>query len=207
MDQRPETGPKERQNYPKIARFDLDPGLKSNFVARARPLLERGAPVACWLRSSRRFDTLSGLTRRDLLALVACALAVGASASTTLAEEVRLAIKGYDPVSYFEQGKATPGLVAYELVWDEQRYRFSRPEHRDLFKANPTRYLPQFTNYCTMALARGLLKEANPEYWLINEGRLFLFSMAEGPSRFRSSPAENVDKAEANRVLLPATVR
>jgi hypothetical protein len=58
-----------------------------------------------------------------------------------------------------------------------------------------------------MALARGLLKEANPEYWLINEGRLFLFSMVEGPSRFRSSPAENVDKAEANRVLLPATSR
>jgi YHS domain-containing protein len=150
---------------------------------------------------------LSGLARRDLLALMSCALAVGASASTTLADEVRLAIKGYDPVSYFEQGKATPGLVAYEHVWDEHRYRFSRPEHRDLFKANPTRYLPQFTNYCTMALARGLLKEANPEYWLINEGRLFLFSMPEGPSRFRSSPAENIDKAEANRVLLPATSR
>jgi hypothetical protein len=118
---------------------------------------------------SLRAHAVDGLSRRNFTcALLSVCTAMGAGYfSTAPADDIRLAIRGYDPVAYFEQGKPTLGRPEIEYVWDEHRYRFSRPEHRELFKANPTRYLPQFTNYCTMALARGLLKEANPEYWLI----------------------------------------
>jgi hypothetical protein len=102
-------------------------------------------------------------------------------------EKVPLSIKGYDPVAYFTIGKPVPGLPEFEYEWDEHRYRFSRPEHRELFKANPVLYAPQFANFCAMALTRGEFHDANPEYWLISDGKLYIFGLAtdravpEGP--------------------------
>jgi len=117
-------------------------------------------------------------------------------------EKAPLAIKGYDPVAYFTVGKPVLGLPEFEHEWDEHRYRFSRAEHRELFKADPVRYAPQFTNYCAMALTRGELDEANPEWWSISDGKLYIFSKAAGPSRFQQDLAGNVAKANENRGLI-----
>jgi len=117
-------------------------------------------------------------------------------------EKVPLAIKGYDPVAYFTIGKPVPGLPQIEYEWDEHRYRFSRAEHRELFKADPVRYAPQFANFCAMALTRGELDEANPEWWLISDGKLYIFGKAMGPDRFRQALTENVVKANQNRPLI-----
>jgi hypothetical protein len=91
------------------------------------------------------------------------------------------------------------GLPEIEYEWDEHRYRFSRPEHRELFKADPVRYAPQFTNLCAMALTRGEIVEANPEYWLISEGKLYIFGKEAGPKLFAQDLARNVAKANRNR--------
>ena len=117
-------------------------------------------------------------------------------------EKVPLAIKGYDPVAYFTIGKPAPGLPEIEYEWDEHRYRFSRAEHRELFKADPVRYAPQFTNFCAMALTRGELDEANPEWWLISDGKLYIFGKAMGPERFQKDLAGNVAKANEKRALI-----
>src|SRR5207249_6427824 len=66
-------------------------------------------------------------------------------------------------------GKPARGLPEIEYEWDERRYRFSRAEHRELFKADPVRYAPQFANYCAMALSQGEIVEADPENWLVSE--------------------------------------
>ena len=118
-------------------------------------------------------------------------------------ESVPLAIKGYDPVAYFTVGSPVRGLPKIEYEWDEQRYRFSRPEHRELFRADPVRYAPQFANLCAMSLSRGAIVEANPEYWLISEGKLYIFGGAEGPKHFQQDLARNIAKANKNRALIP----
>ena len=117
-------------------------------------------------------------------------------------DKAPLGIGGYDPVAYFTDGKPTRGLpdIAYE--WDEHSYRFSRAEHRELFKADPVRYAPQFANYCAMALSRGEVHEANPEHWLISDGKLYIFTGPNGPDRFRRDLTENIDKATRNRALI-----
>jgi len=117
-------------------------------------------------------------------------------------EKVPLAIKGYDPVAYFTIGKPTPGLPEIEYEWDEHRYRFSRPEHRELFKADPTRYAPQFANFCAMALSKGEIVEADPESWLISERKLYIFRKSTGPSVFKQALTENILKADQNRALV-----
>jgi len=117
----------------------------------------------------------------------------------TAADQAGLAIKGYDPVAYFTLGKAVRGLPELEYEWDEQVYRFSRAEHRELFKADPARYAPRFGNLCTIALARGEITEANPEFWIISEGKLYLFGKAIGPKLFQQDVAGNIARAEKNR--------
>ena len=141
------------------------------------------------------------LSRRNAvrLVLLAAASAFAASIPSVAAERAPLAIKGYDPVAYFTLGAPVRGLPQIEYEWDEHRYRFSRPEHRELFKADPVRYAPQFANLCAMALTRGEIAEANPEYWLISEGKLYIFGKRKGPKLFARDFAQNVVKANRNR--------
>jgi YHS domain-containing protein len=110
---------------------------------------------------------------------------------------------GYDPVAYFIDGKPTRGVPEIEYEWDGLRYRFSRAEHRELFKSDPVRYTPQFGNYCAMALSKGELVEADPENWLISDGKLYVFGKPVGPELFRKDLSGNVAKANQNRALLP----
>jgi len=116
----------------------------------------------------------------------------------------RLGIKGYDPVAYFTQQRATPGLEQFEYQWDEHRWRFANAGNRELFKADPVRYAPQFANFCAVALARGEVSEANPEYWLISDGKLYLFGKPHGPDLFRKELGRNIERARKNRELLKA---
>ncbi|WP_134497136.1 YHS domain-containing (seleno)protein [Microvirga pakistanensis] len=141
-------------------------------------------------------------SRREATRLI-LVVAVGLFAPTFLAADtLPLAIRGYDPVAYFTTRTPTPGLPEIELEWDEHRYRFSRPEHRELFKADPVRYAPQFANFCAMALAKGQIVEADPKAWLISDGKLYIFGGPDGPRLFQQSLAENVAKANQNRMLV-----
>jgi hypothetical protein len=144
------------------------------------------------------------LTRRNAVCLILLAAAApfAGSMPSIATERVPLAIRGFDPVAYFTMGSPTPGRPEIEYQWDEQRYRFSRAEHRELFKANPVRYAPQFANFCAMALTRGELDEGKPEYWLISEGKLYLFGKPIGPGLFQQALTENLDKANRNAGLI-----
>lgn len=129
------------------------------------------------------------------MALLGAALA---AMSALAQDQAPLAIRGYDAVAYFTRGAATRGLAELEYEWDERRYRFATAGHRDLFKADPGRYAPQFANMCAMALTRGERVAANPEYWLISEGKLYIFGDASGPARFKRDVEANAARAEKN---------
>jgi hypothetical protein len=139
------------------------------------------------------------MSRRSALALFATSVAAFSWAG---AGELPLAIRGYDPVAYFSLQRATPGDARFELAWDEHRWQFSSAQNRDLFKADPVRYAPQFANFCAVALARGEMLAANPEYWLISDGKLYLFGKPAGPELFRKDLAGSVEKANRNRGLI-----
>ena len=147
----------------------------------------------------------TSLSRRDAVGLVALAAAYpwATALPSAVPEAISLAIKGYDPVAYFTDGKPTRGVPEIEYEWDSLRYRFSRAEHRELFKSDPVRYAPQFGNYCAMALSKGELVEADPENWLISDGKLYVFGKPVGPELFRKDLPGNVAKAKRNRVLVP----
>ena len=165
---------------------------------------DAGPNVLLAARKSQRDFAMPNLSRRNALDLVLTAAFAlfAASSPSVAADRVPLAIKGYDPVAYFSAGKPTRGLVEFEYEWDEQRYRFSHAENRELFKADPVRYAPQFANFCAISLARGELVEADPEYWLISDGKLYVFGKPIGPALFQQDLAGNVNKANQHRELI-----
>jgi hypothetical protein len=136
------------------------------------------------------------VSRRNVVRALAVLLAgapFARGSRSSAAEKLPLAIKGYDPVAYFAAGKP---------AWDERRYRFASAAHRELFKADPERYAPQFANFCAMSLANGELVEANPENWLISDGKLYIFGKTVGPALFQRDLAGNVARANQNRALI-----
>jgi hypothetical protein len=147
---------------------------------------------------------MHNLSRRNAvrLVLLVAASSFATSIPSVAGESIPLAIKGYDPVAYFTVGSPVRGLPKIEHEWDEHRYRFSRPEHRELFKADPVRYAPQFAGLCAISLSRGAIVEANPEYWLISEDKLYIFGGPAGPKHFQQDLARNIAKANENRVLI-----
>jgi hypothetical protein len=150
------------------------------------------------MRSFSRRDVISGF------AFLAAGF-VFATRSHSIAEEVPLAIKGYDPVAYLTLGKPTRGVPDVEFEWDGYRWRFASTGNRELFRADARRYPPQFGNYCAMALAKGEAVVADPENWLISDGKLYIFAKpaAAGPVLFQQNLAENISKANGNRWILP----
>jgi hypothetical protein len=172
----------------------------SNPAAQSRGNAEKWAKPSRNLPNGaalRYFSAMSSSVRVVLIALFLHAMPVGA------VEPAALAIRGYDPVAYFTDQRATPGIAAHEYVWDEHVWRFVSAAHRALFAADPVKYAPQFANFCAVALARGEVREANPEYWLISEGRLYLFGKPHGPDVFRRDMGTQLELANKNRKLLP----
>jgi hypothetical protein len=150
------------------------------------------------------------LTRRDGLQVAIAALLLGTAGAgrpvwaqdSGQADAPRLALKGYDPVAYFTEGRPTLGKADFEYMWDEVRYRFASDQHMSMFRGDPDRYAPQFAGSCTMGMSRGVKVEANPENWLISDGRLFVFAASDGPVRFQADPQDTVAAANSNWKLL-----
>jgi hypothetical protein len=144
-------------------------------------------------------------SRRSFIRVFGAAAAIAvltAGSRDAYATPLPLAIKGYDPVAYFTMGAAVRGLPEIEFEWDEQRYRFMSVEHRDRFKTDPARYAPRFANLCAMALTKGIALEADPHYWLVSDGTLYLFAAEFGPKLFQQDASGNSTKADNNRALL-----
>ncbi|MEZ4825748.1 MAG: YHS domain-containing (seleno)protein [Bacteroidia bacterium] len=84
------------------------------------------------------------------------------------------AIKGYDPVAYFTEGKAVKGAEPYSFKWKDATWYFSSPENLATFKANPEKYAPQYGGYCAYGVADGHKASITPEAFTILDGKLYL---------------------------------
>ena len=85
-----------------------------------------------------------------------------------------IAIKGYDPVAYFTEGKAVRGSDTFSYQWLGATWHFASAEHRDLFTADPAKYAPQYGGYCTSGIVSGNIHSADPKVWRIVDGKLYL---------------------------------
>jgi YHS domain-containing protein len=151
-------------------------------------------------------SSMSGLSRRGFVSAVTIVAARGsASAQNLSGSSPRVALKGYDPVSYFTDGKPKQGSKEFSFAYDDAIYWFKSAEHRDKFSSDPEHYAPQFDGYCAVQLSRGRKVEADPEAWTITNGKLYVFSGKPGIPKFQQQTAEILQKANENSGLLHPT--
>ena len=116
--------------------------------------------------------------------------------------EKKVAIQGYDPVSYFTQKKAVKGKAAIAATYEGIIYNFSSQANKDLFLKNPAAYEPQYGGWCSYAMgANGEKVEVDPETFKIVDGKLNLFYNAFFNNTLKSWNKDEVNlkkKADSN---------
>jgi YHS domain-containing protein len=109
-----------------------------------------------------------------------------------------VAIRGYDPVAYFTEGKPVKGTPALSATHQQATYYFASREHLATFSADPARYVPQFGGYCGYGASRGYPANIDPEAFMIMDGRLILQNSQGVLRRWQEDPESYLRKADAN---------
>jgi hypothetical protein len=109
-----------------------------------------------------------------------------------------LALKGYDAVAYFVEGKAAKGSPAFEYEWNGARWRFANAINRDRFAHSPEAYAPQFGGFCAWAVSRNYTADIDPQAFDVLNGKLYLNYSTLVQLRWKVDRAENIRKADVN---------
>jgi len=103
-------------------------------------------------------------------------------------------IYGYDTVAYFTRGEAVLGSKDISAEWLGGKWLFANQEHRELFVADPDKYMPQYGGYCSASYTFGV--DADPKSWQIVDDKLYLFYKKPSSEGWEIglSPTRGVDK-------------
>ena len=85
-----------------------------------------------------------------------------------------VAIKGYDPVAFFTDGKPVRGKDELRFEYQGSAFVFANAQNRAAFAADPQKYAPQYGGYCAFGTARGYKADIDPAAFTVVDGRLYL---------------------------------
>ncbi|REG83037.1 YHS domain-containing (seleno)protein [Algoriphagus antarcticus] len=108
------------------------------------------------------------------------------------------AIKGYDPVAYFTHSKPIMGKDELKFSHDGANWYFSSQKNLDLFKSNPSKYMPQYGGYCAFGLAAGYKAPISPDAWKVVDDKLYLNYNKKVQADWMADEAEMIKKADKN---------
>ena len=92
----------------------------------------------------------------------------------TYTDRQGVAAGGHDVVSFHGPSGPMPGLSSIEHTWRGATWRFATESNRELFRADPERYAPQFGGHCAFGKACGVNVKGTPKRWSIDDdGRLY----------------------------------
>ncbi len=125
------------------------------------------------------FSFTKNLARLAPVILVVAALFIFVRSAAAAVDPVNknffgTALKGYDPVAYFKEGRPVKGKDEFRHDWMDAKWYFASAANRDEFARNPEKYAPQFGGYCSWAVATGYTASIDPEAWRIVDGKLYL---------------------------------
>jgi YHS domain-containing protein len=135
----------------------------------------RRTPGVTWTHSCLGGETMKPIALLRAASLFATGTLLFTASNLFAQDTSRVVLKGHDPVAYFTEGRATKGDPKISVDWDGGRYHFATARHREMFSGDPERYAPQFGGYCTGSMSAGKQLEADPEAWVIVDGRLYMF--------------------------------
>ena len=129
--------------------------------------------------------------------LVLAISAAAQAAGETNVDSSGLALKGYDPVAYFTDGKPAQGKAEFTARHEGATYRFASAANRDAFVAAPAKYAPQYGGYCAFGTASGYKAPIEPDAWTIVDGKLYLNYNRQVRSQWSSDITGYIRKADS----------
>lgn len=109
-----------------------------------------------------------------------------------------VALGGTDPVAYFTDSQPTQGDEAISHLYQDTTWYFANTANRDLFAADPDKYVPAYGGYCAYGMAYGGQYSSVPEAWEIVDDRLYLSYSSDMSDRWAADQAELIKTADAN---------
>jgi YHS domain-containing protein len=137
------------------------------------------------------------------LSLLIAGTAFARSPIPAVNTEDGLAIKGYDPVSYFDSGEPTRGLAQFATTYKGALYRFASAKHRDRFIAEPEKFVPQYGGYCAYAISLNLIADIEPDEWAIVNNKLYLNNGFIAQTLWSLDKSGNIAQGDKNWPLVP----
>jgi YHS domain-containing protein len=119
--------------------------------------------------------------------------------------EAGVALKGYDPVAYFTEGKPVEGSAQYGYRWNGVDYRFASAENRDRFAADPAAYAPQYGGYCAFAIANSQIADIDPTDWSVVDHKLYLNNNDVAQSLWSLDKPGNIEAGDRHWADVPKT--
>jgi YHS domain-containing protein len=113
-----------------------------------------------------------------------------------------IALGGYDPVSYFTDGKPANGNPKIEATFNGALYHFVSQEHRETFEKDPVKYAPAYGGFCGYAASIGKVRPSDPLLWSIVDGQLIVQHAKSALELWQKDVPGNKAKADKNWPLL-----
>ncbi len=102
---------------------------------------------------------------------------------------------GYDIVSFYS-GAPRKGKAEFATQYMGANWQFQTQANLDLFGTNPEAFLPQYGGYCAWAVAKGKLAKGSPDYWHVEDGKLYLNYNKRIKKRWDKRRESLIDKAD-----------
>lgn len=146
-----------------------------------------------------RTPTLKALAAATLIAFAPAAIATEASAAPEVyvAPFSKVAVGGYDVVSYFA-GAPFKGDAKFATTWKGAEFRFASAANLAKFRADPAAYAPQYGGYCAWAVAGGYTAKGDPLAWKVVNGKLYLNYDANVQERWAQDVPGNIARGDRN---------
>ena len=109
-----------------------------------------------------------------------------------------VALKGYDPVAYFQENRPVQGNPQFHYEWMSASWLFASAENRDRFASDPAKYAPQYGGYCSYAVSQGHTASIDPEAWKIVDGKLYLNYSKGVQQKWQQDVPGYIQKADHN---------
>lgn len=94
---------------------------------------------------------------------------------TNVAGASNIGLSGFDTVAFFTEGKPVNGNVAIQATHEGASYLFASEENKNLFEADPVKYLPQYGGFCAFGVSAGALFPVDIiSTWKVIEDKLYI---------------------------------
>lgn len=121
-----------------------------------------------------------------------------AQTGSTFFNSKGIAVRGYDVVAYFTDKAAVEGKKEFVFNWEATDWYFKNQENLEAFKANPSKYAPQFGGYCAYGVSENHKSPTDPNAFTIVDDKLYLNYSLKVKELWIKDTKGRIEKGESN---------